>query len=105
MGYKKDDPCIGKAFDDERLFVLMTRDPFAPQTVVEWIKLSLTTQPPEKLHEALDCAIEMSKRQAEFVDIKNKCTTCNGSGEVEVGTLCNSVKARCEECRGSGKKK
>ncbi len=31
MGYKKDDPCIQKAFDDERLFVLMTRDNTAPE--------------------------------------------------------------------------
>lgn len=60
MGYKKDDPCIQKALDTERLFVLMARDPSAPETVVDWIGRSLKQQPPEKLHEALDCAIEMA---------------------------------------------
>lgn len=63
MGYKNDDPCIKKALDNERLFVLMTRDEVAPEVVVEWIKLSLRQQPPEKLHEALDCAIEMMRRK------------------------------------------
>jgi len=65
MGYKKNDPCLTKAFDDERLFILMTRDETAPTVVVEWIKLNLWAQPPEKLHEALDCAIEMAKRCAD----------------------------------------
>jgi len=63
MGFKKDDPCIQKAFDDERLFVLMTRDETAPLVVVEWIKNNILRQPSEKLHEALDCAIEMAERQ------------------------------------------
>lgn len=63
MGYKNNDPCIAKALDEERLFVLMTRDNVAPEVVVEWIKLSIRTQPPEKLHEALDCAIEMIKKR------------------------------------------
>lgn len=66
MGYKHSDPCIQKAFPDERLFVLMARDPHAPQVVIEWIKQSIGTQPPEKLHEALDAAIEMHKRCEEF---------------------------------------
>jgi hypothetical protein len=60
MGYKKDDKCIQKAFDDERLFVLMSRDHTAPKVVIEWIKENISRQPPEKLHEALDCAIEMA---------------------------------------------
>ena len=67
MGYKNNDPCIQKAFDDERLFVLMTRDEKAPEVVIEWIKQSIRTQPPEKLHEALDCAIEMANRQQEMI--------------------------------------
>ena len=66
MGYKKTDPCIEKAFDDERLFVLMTRDPSAPLIVGEWIKQNIGKQPREKLIEALDCAIEMVERQAEI---------------------------------------
>ncbi len=61
MGYKKTDKCIEKAFDNERLFVLMSRDATAPRVVIEWIKENISNQPPEKLHEALDCAIEMSR--------------------------------------------
>lgn len=59
MGYKNSDPCIKKAYDDERLFVLMARDPAAPAVVIEWIKQSIGSQPAVKLHEALDAAIEM----------------------------------------------
>ena len=59
MGYKKDDPCIKKAYDDERLFVLMARDWAAPFVIIDWIRNSIGSQPREKLHEALDCAIEM----------------------------------------------
>lgn len=62
MSYKHKDPCIKNAHDDEMLFVLMARDIYAPETIIEWIKNSLRAgHPPEKLHEALDCAIEMTK--------------------------------------------
>jgi hypothetical protein len=71
MGYKKDDPCIKKAYDDERLFVLMTRDAAAPATVIDWIKYSLLTQPAYKLHEALDCAIQMS-REREAIEARKQ---------------------------------
>lgn len=66
MAYKSNDKCIQKAFDDEKLFVLMTRDATAPLVVMEWIKLNLGVQPREKLIEALDCAIEMQARQSEM---------------------------------------
>jgi hypothetical protein len=71
MGYKNDDPCIKKAFYDEMLFVLMTRDATAPKTVVEWIKMNIGVQPKEKLHEALDAAIEMHERCMEMNVRKN----------------------------------
>lgn len=70
MGYKKDDKCLQKAFDDERLFVLMTRDITSSHVVVEWIKLNIGVQPPEKLHEALDCAIEMFTNAEKFIQRK-----------------------------------
>lgn len=70
MGYKNSDPCIKKAYDEERLFVLMARDPAAPQVVIEWIKQSIGSQPPEKLHEALDAAIEMHAGGRHFRDKK-----------------------------------
>jgi hypothetical protein len=66
MGYKNDDPCIKKAYDDERLFVLMARDPQAPETIIKWIAHSLGNQPDDKIREALECAIEMQNRGKEF---------------------------------------
>lgn len=75
MGYKKTDPCLQKAFDDERLFVLMTRDVSAPSTVLEWIKLSIWSQPDEKLREAFECALEMKNRFVEMNERKLKCST------------------------------
>lgn len=70
MGYKKSDKCIEKAFEDEKLFVLMTRDHTAPRIVGEWIKENIGIQPREKLIEALDCAIEMYERCKEMNDRK-----------------------------------
>lgn len=75
MGYKSTDPCLEKAYEDERLFVLMTRDVNAPVTVMEWIKISLFNQPDEKLREAFECALEMKNRMAEF---KSKKEESNG---------------------------
>jgi len=72
MGYKNTDPCIQKAFDDERLFVLMTRDSNAPVVVLEWIKQSIHTQSEEKLREAFECAMEMKRRNSEFMQKKTQ---------------------------------
>jgi len=61
MAYKKNDPCLEKAFEDEMLFVLMARDETAPAMVIEWIKINLRKQPEEKLREAFECAMKMIK--------------------------------------------
>jgi hypothetical protein len=66
MSTKDQDKHIQKALPDETLFVLMTRDAVAPRVVVEWIKESILTQPAEKLHEALDCAIKMAQEQEDI---------------------------------------
>lgn len=129
MGYKKTDPCIIKAFEDERLFVLMARDLSAPLVVVDWIKYSLSTQPPDKLHEALDAAIEMNRRFKEFNQRKEEqkkraglvdklakknlikttakpdpdmidCDQCDGCGWYEGGP---TLQTTCETCQGTGK--
>lgn len=87
MGYKTTDSCLQKAFDDERLFVLMTRDITSPKVVCEWIKQNIDIQPKEKLMEALECAIEMSRRFREMNDrketIKIKPTTFFDESEPE----------------------
>ena len=77
MGYKKDDPCLKKAFDTERLFVLMTRDITAPLTVLEWIKMNIELQPEEKLREAFDCAMQMKRECSMFQKYKNLQGTWN----------------------------
>lgn len=66
MGYKKTDRCIEKAFDDERLFVLMARDPTAPLVIARWIELNQGIQPESKLIEAALCMKEMLERGSEF---------------------------------------
>lgn len=80
MGTKKDDWCLKKAFDDERLFILMTRDATAASVVGEWIKQNIGRQPRERLIEALDAAIEMHSRFGEMYDRKegivDKCNLC-----------------------------
>ena len=72
MGYKDDDKCIQKAYYDERLFVLMARDPSAPAAIIEWIKNNIGVQPREKLQEAFDAALEMHETQKHFFDKKNR---------------------------------
>jgi hypothetical protein len=72
MGYKNSDPCIKKAYEDERLFVLMARDCTSPQVIMEWVKLNYNIQPIEKIVEAIECAKEMGRRVGEFSERKNK---------------------------------
>ncbi len=71
MAYKNDDWCIKKAFNDEKLFVLMARDITSPQIVGEWIKQNIGIQPRERLIEALDCALEMFASCQEMRNRKN----------------------------------
>lgn len=90
MGYKNSDPCLQKAFDDEQLFVLMTRDRTSPQVVLEWIKLNIETQPDEKLREAFECALQMQNEQRHFVERKRHC------GALEHKTECVYPNCTCE---------
>src|SRR5258706_746196 len=59
MSYKKIDPCLKKAFDDEMLFVLMARDETAPHVIFKWIEINIGRQPKQKLLEAWECAFTM----------------------------------------------
>jgi hypothetical protein len=70
MGYKKDDPCLQKAFEDERLFVLMARDVTAPAVIAYWIKLNKEIQPHAKLVEAEECMKEMIEKGKDFRERK-----------------------------------
>lgn len=75
MATKSEDRHIQKALQNENLFPLMARDVASPRVVIEWIKESIFTQPADKLHEALDCAIAMATEQEEIrkaVEIKKQ---------------------------------
>jgi hypothetical protein len=51
--------CLGKAKDDEMLFILRAQDILAPIVVLEWIKLNFLNCPDDKLREAFEAAIKM----------------------------------------------
>jgi hypothetical protein len=63
---------IAKALSDEPLFVLMGRDPHAPKVIIEWIKESLTSQPLEKLQDALAQAVAMATAHSEIIEKKRQ---------------------------------
>lgn len=68
MAYKQNDPCLKKAYDDEKIFVLMARDISAPTTILEWLKLAFYDQPDDKLREAFEAAIEMKNRRPDIIN-------------------------------------
>lgn len=55
--------CLGKAKDDEMLFILRAQDISSPIIVLEWIKLNFLNCPKEKLVEAFNCALEMREHK------------------------------------------
>jgi macrodomain Ter protein organizer (MatP/YcbG family) len=63
---------IAKALSDEPLFVLMGRDEHAPKVIIEWIKESLSSQPSDKLHDALDQAINMAIAHKGIIEKKKQ---------------------------------
>lgn len=56
--------CLGKAKDDEMLFILRAQDLTSPMVILEWIKLNFNNCPKEKLLEAFNCALEMKEHVA-----------------------------------------
>lgn len=71
--------CFNKAQDNERLFVLLARDPAAPVAIRAWIaerlRLGKNTAADEQICEALECAdlmdlerveVEASRRQQQM---------------------------------------
>ena len=60
--------CLGKASDDEMLFVLRGQDVSSPLVVMEWIKLNFHTCKDEKLREAFECALVMKGQSKKAAD-------------------------------------
>ncbi len=55
--------CLGKAKDDEMLFILRAQDHSSALVVLEWIKLNFITCPADKLREAFECALVMKAHE------------------------------------------
>lgn len=64
--------CLNKARDDERLFVLLARDPAAPVAIQAWIaeriRLGKNTPDDPQIREAAECASLMLSAQKEGSD-------------------------------------
>lgn len=57
--------CYEAADPDEPMFVLLARDPLAPQLVREWAgRRRMRAGDPAKISEALDCATAMERWRA-----------------------------------------
>lgn len=59
MGYKNNDPCLGKAANDEPIFVLRAQDKTSAKVVIHWIAKNFDTCPDDKLREAFEHALKM----------------------------------------------
>lgn len=51
--------CLGKAKDDEMLFILRAQDESAPKVVLHWIAKNFENASEDKLREAFECALKM----------------------------------------------
>lgn len=108
MSYKSTDPCIQKAHEDELLFVLMARDPTAPEVVMEWVRRNITLQPVEKLAEAIKCAQNMHNTQRMHYKRSHRpgtdektCGECNGRGFFLMAGRTSGFTI-CTDCKGYG---
>lgn len=68
--------CLNKARDDERLFVLLARDPAAPVAIRAWVearlRLGKNTLNDPQIVEALDCAKRMEGERAEVEALRRQ---------------------------------
>ena len=70
------DSCFNKAKDDERIFVLLARDPAAPTAILAWVRARIemgkNSQDDRQILEALECARKMElERSLPIVDDRN----------------------------------
>jgi hypothetical protein len=75
--------CLNKARDNERLFILLARDPAAPAAIRAWvserIRLGKNTPSDPQLCEALECAARMEVERSES-DSDRQETMCWDGG-------------------------
>jgi hypothetical protein len=74
--------CLNKARDDERLFVLLARDPASPVALRAWvaecIRLGKNVPTDPQIVEALDCADRMERERSEIVTARRQETLSLG---------------------------
>lgn len=77
--------CLNKARDDERLFVLLSRDPAAPVAIRAWVKerlrLGKNTPDDTQIVEAIECAnlMEAERNEIEAARHQEKMRWAEGS--------------------------
>lgn len=78
--------CFNKAGDEERLFVLLARDPAAPVAIRAWIaeriRLGRNVADDAQIVEALDCAARMDLERAEIQAARRQEKICWAEGGV-----------------------
>jgi hypothetical protein len=78
--------CLNKARADERLFVLLARDPAAPVAIRAWVaervRLGKNTPIDGQIVEALDCASRMEAERAEIEAARRQEKMCWAEGGV-----------------------
>jgi hypothetical protein len=68
--------CLNKARPDERLFVLLARDPAAPAAIRAWaeerIALGMNLRDDAQIQDALECATLMAQERLTSADRKSQ---------------------------------
>jgi hypothetical protein len=68
--------CFSKARDNERLFVMLARDPAAPVAIRAWIaerlRLGKNTASDDQIREAFECAALMELERSEIIAAKQQ---------------------------------
>ena len=77
--------CLNKARDDERLFVLLSRDPAAPVAIRAWIaerlRLGKNVAGDEQIREAFECANLMEMERADIESTRRQQQLCWAEGK------------------------
>lgn len=78
--------CFNKARDEERLFVLLSRDPAAPVAIRAWIaeriRLGKNAPGDEQIREAFECASLMEMERSDVEASRRQETIRWAEGEV-----------------------
>ena len=95
---RRPDSCLARAGDDERIFVLLSRDPAAPATIRSWVAERLASGKNHlddgQVAMALDCANRMARERLGLADVVEPTRT-------PVSATVTGLRAT--RCRGCGR--